>query len=644
MKRITALLLSFAMLLPLTACGGSAPVETEVPAAAAPTESAAEPTTEPTLSPEELFIQSLPEKIRQAYELGIVDLTLLEALERPCTIQETADLLQNIYNLKFGTDSWMLANAVTEENAAQAATRGWFMTQMYTADAESLVGIDESKSYAENLKKLTWSQKQYGQDIADAILCEVTGTGYILIDDGDGVPGRYISAYGQYAGAAKMVADRKDFDGDIVVISYALTRYDRTTGEKLMTWDEDKNLHFLDEMTVQEVVETSMRYYRALESKETVPFEEAGTFDETIITPELLSRETTLPEASSSHLPAEWHGINYTYSAKMEEHPLESDIQIIKDAGFNFIRYSVHFDHFYGHEPEGGRIHEGRLKELDQLLAWCMERDIHLNIGMYWNYDWPDGFSSNQLVRQTKYSKSIADIWRVFARRYADIPSQYLSFTLLDHAWGGTDEENGAFLAPAAEVIQEVSPDRCIIARVGRGDVSGAAIASKGVALTSDCTWGEDFYITGYYTDRKAVMQKAVWPYEQDGEIVDGNTMLSKSESGKTKNAPDTVAATAKEHGVGYMVCEWGPRRDYYGLIVEDIRYSDETMQAYLMDVSQMMKERGYGWCYTDWMGSTGITFCYPLVKDSTYIQPQGQCLYVDEEMTGWFREINGVQ
>lgn len=648
MKRLTTLLLVFVMVLSLTACG-SAPAGM-VPAKIMPetiseltTEPTSEPTTEPTLSAEELFIQSLPEKLRQAYELGIVDLTLLEALERPCTTAEAAGILQQVYKLRFCEDSWMLTNAVTEENVAEAATRGWFMTMMYAADAESLVGIDESKSYADNLKKLTWSQKKYGQDLADALLGEYTGTGYVLVDDGDGVSGRYISAYGEYAGAAKMVADRKDFDGDIVVISYALTRYDRVTGEKLMTWDGEKKLHFLDEMTVQEVVETGLRYFRALESKETVPYEEVSPFDETIITPELLSRETTLPEASSSHLPDEWHGIYYTYSAKMEDHALESDIQTIKDAGFNFIRCALNFTHFYGFNPEEGKIHEGRMKELDQLLAWCMERDIHLNISLYWNYDWPDGFSSDQLVRQTKYSKSIADTWTVFARRYADIPGQYLSFTLLDHAWGSTDEENGAFLSPAAEAVQKISPCRCIIAKVGQGEVSGAAIASKGVALTSNCTWGEDFYFTDYYSDRKSTMQKAVWPYEEDGEIVDGNAALSKNTKGKAKNAPDAVAATAREHGVGYMVCEWGPRREWYGLIAEDVRYSDDTMQAYLTDMTQTMKERGYGWCYTDWMGCVGLTFCYPLVKDSAYTQVR-EHLYVDEEMSSWFKEINGVQ
>lgn len=642
MKRLTALFLTLVILLSLTACSGSTPSEM-IPMETI-SETTTEPTTEPTLSAEELFIQSLPEKSRQAYELGIVGLELLEDLDRVCTIAEAAEMLQNICRIKFEADSWMLTNTVTEENADKPATRGWFMTQMYTADAESLLGIDESKSYADNLKKLTWTQKKYGQDIADALLGEQTNTGYVLVDEGEELPSRYISAYGEYAGAAKLVVDRDDFDRDIVAVSYALTRYDRTTGEKLMIWDEEKKLHFLDEMTVQEVVETGLRYFRALESKETVSPELVGTYDKTIITPELLSRETTLPEASCAHLPAEWHGISYTYSAKLEEHPLESDIQIIKDAGFNFIRCSIDFTHFYGFNPEEGKIHEGRLKEMDQLLAWCMERDIHLNLGMYWNYDWPDGFDSKQLVRQSKYSESIADIWRVFARRYADIPGKYLSFTILDHIWGSTDEENGAFLSPAAEAIQEESPDRCIIARVGEGNVSGTTIAGKGVALASDCTWGSDFYFTDYYSDRKSIMQKAVWPYEENGETVDGNAACSKDVDGKAKNSPDTIAATAKEHGVGYMICEWGPRRDFYGLIVEDVRYSDETMQAYLTDMAQTLTDRGYGWCYTDWMGSVGITFCAPLVHDTTYIRPDYHYLYIDEEMTGWFRQINGVQ
>lgn len=65
-------------------------------------------------------------------------------------------------------------------------------------------------------------------------------------------------------------------------------------------------------------------------------------------------------------------------------------------------------------------------------------------------------------------------------------------------------------------------------------------------------------------------------------------------------------------------------------------------MHAYLTDMAQTMAQRGYGWCYTDWMGTVGIAYSYPLVEDSTYTQVD-EYLWIDEEMSGWFREINGV-
>ena len=127
MKMAISMILIYSLL--LCGCGSAAVPEITAPAEikAVPETTAeivTEPTTEPTLSPEELFVQSLPEKLRQAYELGIVELSLLEEPERECTIQEAAAVLQNVYNLRFYEDSWMLINTVTEDNSSNPATRG----------------------------------------------------------------------------------------------------------------------------------------------------------------------------------------------------------------------------------------------------------------------------------------------------------------------------------------------------------------------------------------------------------------------------------------------------------------------------------------------------------------------------------------
>lgn len=655
MKKLIAVLLLVSML--LSGCGSAAapaePVdrETEPKTTIAPTaEPTAEPTTEPTLSPEELFIQSLPEKLRQAYDLGIVELALLEELDRPCTVEEAAGILQNIYRLKFGAESWMLTNTVTEENAAEPATRGWFMTMMYAADAEALVGVNEAESYATNLKDLT---KTYNSSkIADALLGWWDNSGYVLAENKDGEVEQWGTFYGKWPGASELVKDLKDFNGDIATVSYALTRFDRTTGEKLMPWDENRNLNFKVEMSVQEVVETALRYHNALEPKpDFVPYEEITHYDESIITPDLLAKETTLPEASCADLPVEWHGISLSETGQADCMTYEHEIQAIKDAGFNFIRYNFSFIYYHGRVAEClydntdyvRGLNENRLKELDQLLAWCMERDIHLNLECHFGIGWPGSFDTNKLVDNMDYANPLAESWKALARRYADIPNQYLSFTLLEHSWGRSDEAHAAFLSPTVEGIREVSPDRCMMTAVGESHLSGSGAASLGIALTSPCEWGEDIYFPYSRASYvKPTMKKAVWPYKEDGSITDANAVLSKGPGGKEKHSPDAVAAVAQEYGVGYMVSKWAPRLTYGSAIVERHRYTDETMQAFLTDMTQTMKERGYGWCYFDWMGSVGIAYSYPLVEDSTYTQI-ADYLWTDDEMTGWFREINSA-
>lgn len=654
MKGIIALIVIFATLLSLAACGSSAPMET-LPAETVPeatAEPTMEPTTEPTLSAEELFIRTLPEKLRQAYEIGIVELTLLEDLERLCTIEEAADILQNICRIKFGTDSWMLTNTVTEENAAEPATRGWFMTMMYAADAEALVGVDETESYATNLKELTKTHNSSA--IADTLLGWYENRGYVLAENKKGEVEQWGTFFGKYPGATELVKDLKEFRGDIATVSYVLTRFDRKTGEKLMQWDEDRNLRFTDSMTVQEVVETALRYHNALEPKpDFVPYDEITHYDESIITPALLVKETTLPEASCTYLPADWHGVGLSDTGQPDQLTQAHELDVIRDAGFNFVRLSFNAKYYhgrvlkrtYGKEAHPDGLNENRLKELDQLLAWCMERDIHLNLSCMYGHDWPEYAKENKFVQDPENAQGLVQFWKAIARRYADIPNHYLSFTPLEYSWGYNDEDNAGFLAPIVEAVREVSPDRCIMAVVGDGKITGKGAAQLGMALSSDCYWASDFLFR--YSDQKhldKILKNATWPYEEKGVPVDGNSAMEKSKDFWGKSSPlDAVSAVAQEYGVGYMVREWGPRVLGWNAVLSRTRYSDETMQAYLTDMTQAMKDRGYGWCYTDWMGTVGIAYCYPLVEDSTYTQV-GDYLWIDEEMSGRFRSINGMQ
>ena len=654
MKRLFCMLL---LTLLLSGCGHATPAETvpsEAPAETVPAEipPVTELATEPVLSAEELFIQSLPQAQREAYDLGLVELDLLEDPARECSIAEGAGILQNIFRIRFAEDSWILTNTVTEENAASPATRGWFMTMMYAADAEALVGVDEAKDYQTNLKKLTTTYS--ANPTADTLLGWYENRGYVPVVSETGSVNQMAAFYGKYPEASKLVADRKDFDGDIAIISYALTRFDRVTGEKIMTWDENRNLRFLDTMSVQEVVETSLRYYNALEPEpDFVPYGTPMHYDESIITPDLIQKETPLPEASCSRLPSNWHGVNLSETGQSDQITQAHELDVIKNAGFNFVRYSFDAKYYHGRTPErtyGKDAHpyglnENRLKELDQLLAWCMERDLHLNLACNFSADWPGAFNEHLLIQNTANAEALTGTWKALAQRYSEIPNTYLSFTLMDRSWGYSDEEHGRFLAPVVEAVREITPDRCMMTIAGEGFVTGCGAADLGIALSSQCYWGSDFlFRRSDLNGLKRIMENAVWPYEEKGILTDGSAVLSKATDTWAKTySPDSVAEIAQQHGVGYMIHNWGPTVLNYGAVTEGVRYSDETMQAYLTDMTQTMADRGYGWCYTDWMGSVGISYCYPLVEGSTYTQA-AEYLWIDEEMTGWFREINNAE
>ena len=112
MKRTVCLILSAALVLSLWGCAKAPAPEQKAPETVPETAAATtQPPTEPTLSPEELFLMSLPDKLRQACEEGIAEPQLLEDPDRPCTVEEAARLLQNAFREKLGNESRMLSMA-----------------------------------------------------------------------------------------------------------------------------------------------------------------------------------------------------------------------------------------------------------------------------------------------------------------------------------------------------------------------------------------------------------------------------------------------------------------------------------------------------------------------------------------------------
>jgi len=390
-------------------------------------------------------------------------------------------------------------------------------------------------------------------------------------------------------------------------------------------------------------------------------YEEVPEYDHSIITDALLTRETDLPEASCQNLPSQWKGVlmrdllnwNRDGDAKTDMMIYEQEIQLIKDAGFNYVKILFDFE-YYGKDhndfnfislkkPQQGSMNETHLKELDQIIAWCMERDIHVNLcssetGMV---GFPENMIPPTVFTKSKYAQPLAEQWQVLARRYADIPNRYLSFTLIDADEIFQEMHYEAFLTPVVDAIREVSADRCIIADVF-GKYTGQSMAKLGVALSSAACWPEELLIkpreARSMVDNRC--ETMTWPYEKGSMVYDGEAaMVNRLWQ---FSAPDDVAATAQQYGVGYMVSHWAPYVET-GNSVRRERFNDTMLKAYLEDMTQTMEGRGYGWCYGNWFSFVGFGAAYPAIRSTTYTKLNNAPLYVDDEVFGWFREINGV-
>ena len=689
MRRIVSMLLAVAMLFGLlSGCSGGEKQET-VSQAAPPKETALEtvpavaveeteaPVTEPALSAEELLYNSLSDRMKQAVELGIVELDILTDPVRECTIGEGVQLLQNAYRIRNEAESKLLTELNMLDYRSEPAYLGWmgrlpFALYMEALEPEQyqdsvqwmnyLLDICKKEGYFaytdySNLS-LYWDQ--------ESTLFQATW-GWFEI----GWANQMGSIYYQNIDPSNTVLNDCVGQGSLLAVSALL--YDQTTGSKLVPCNGYNEIPVEKVLTVEEMVEMSLGMYFAFcEEADPQPYEACQSADSTILTPELLSRQTDLPDASCSQLPSQWHGVtmddllsyyddgNFHYDDEIYEY----EIQAVKNAGFNFIGLQMDFSWLQGYgyhrgDPLDGCLDLNRLKKLDQIIAWCMERDIHLDLrctGVGYNANtgkrWKDSADN---------ARKLAQIWCVLAQRYAQIPNNYLSFTLMD-GMRRTYNDHGdagfsnlldadwyqqkpfvAFMRPSVEAIRSISPDRCMILDISGSLAAEELVLELGVALAVDMTADNEFFIIhgNHYLDSDYYLNMR-WPYD---DTCNAESLMDTYLNWQKKGSVREIAAMAAENGLGFMISGWGEIPVVWVGTVKMpvVRYSDEAYEAFIKDVSATLDRYGFGWCYEEWYGTNGITFSAPLMKNVNYQQIGDYPMYYDAAMLGWFKEVNEV-
>lgn len=600
-----------------------------------------------------------PDVWYQANALHIANEQLLARIQDTCTQQEAVQLITNVHNLRYDQPSRYLSDMMNQATA-KPASRYWLAEAIYYSSMEMhyeepYLNYQDWMTYCDSADPAYgWPDavaigvNQNDQTIGEAGIWELCTD----LADIENPTDKTAAVY------------REDF-GSLATANYTLWLFDRTNGSKVLGLDDTGRFLPQSSLTVGDAVKAAIRYYNSFEAApEMVPCSQVMGYDRSIITDELLGRQTTLPEASCQQLPQQWHGMLMFDMARVSMQALdvhadkvicEADIDLLKQAGFNFVGLGFDFSVLQGPNPAEGMINETRLKELDQVIAWCMERDIHVDLRCLgvggcdlktdfgtWNSHNYDTLNS----KDKKESEAFAGLWAVLARRYQDVPNRYISFNLMVEPAIDTEKQYTAFFTPAVESIRGISPDRCIIADIHCYGLTGVGMAKLGVALSFHLYEPRMFCalnsLPDDHIDDEQYLHNVTWPYQgSNGKLVDAKAAMDiKIDHSVSANG---LFKTAKKYNVGFMIGEFGIFGEHAGKISR-YRYSDETFQGFLQDMTSLFEERGIAWCYGVCQGSTGLVAGYPAVETEIYSQVEGTDVYVGTKVMGWFQAINHVK
>lgn len=171
-----------------------------------------------------------------------------------------------------------------------------------------------------------------------------------------------------------------------------------------------------------------------------------------------------MPDASWNALPR-WRGVTL---ANMEELGFQSaeqpnyfsyeDMRDIDQLGFNFIRVPLDTRMLVS----DGSVYTEKLENLDDLIRWGAEFEIHICLDVHSTFGMVTGSSENTIWENPEEQELFITFWDMLADRYAEIPNSLLSFNLMNEPHEVDEETYVALARRAIEAIRRHSSDRLI--------------------------------------------------------------------------------------------------------------------------------------------------------------------------------------
>ncbi|MBN2350186.1 MAG: glycoside hydrolase family 5 protein [Bacteroidales bacterium] len=271
----------------------------------------------------------------------------------------------------------------------------------------------------------------------------------------------------------------------------------------------------------------------------------------------------------------------------------KSYIQAIKDAGFNSARFPICWSaHTSTEEPH--TIDQNFLNRVDEIIAWCFERDLTVIITIHhFNelYDYPNSET---------YRDMIFSIWDQLTEHYSSYNHDKLIFELLNEPHNNlTAYQWNLLLVELLDVVRAKDTDRTVILDVPEwgyhGYITDLVIPEE-----------EDNAIVSvrYYLPYQFTHQGAHWATGSEAWL--GTTWTgTEYERSTVINDLTFVKDWATEHNRPITIGEFGA-----------IIYADHTSRVTWTNfVTSKFKENGFSWSYFDF----GVLFKVYNIDNNTW-------------------------
>jgi endoglucanase len=292
----------------------------------------------------------------------------------------------------------------------------------------------------------------------------------------------------------------------------------------------------------------------------------------------------------ASSLPR-WRGFNLQpkFMAHEEEQFREEDFEWISEWGFDFARLPMDYRCWTG--DDWLDFDEDTLEEIDDAVEYGRKHDVHVNLNFHRGpgYTVADPPEETDLWTDREAQEAFIAHWEMFAERYEGIPSDELSFDLVNEPADTSHSAYADVARETVEAIHDIDPDRLVVAdgmRYGRE----AVFELTDVDCAQSTRGYEPFPLTHYKADWvDQEFEEPDWPVvDETGKIKDEDWVYS------TLIAP---WEHLEEQGVGVHVGEWG----VYNHTDHDVAL--EWMEEML----QLWEEAGWGWALWNLRGPFGI-------------------------------------